>query len=252
YTPTVLEVDNDGNIYLADYIGMRLRKIDAGTGIINTISSMGAGLVDGPLINSGIGMVWGITCDDNDDVYITDESCSCRKITTSTGMINIVAGDLVMEGFNGETGIATQIWFNRPMGLAVHPQTGDIIVADLWNNRIRMATQPDYEAPENPVSHGSEVGTGVGTPAEWTPTTVPVVTGSPAVNIYPNPSSGRFTMQNNSGKEMNINVFNNTGSLVYTTAVKGTEVSVDLGNQPAGVYHLVADGHNAGKIVVTK
>lgn len=69
-----------------------------------------------------------------------------------------------------------------------------------------------------------------------------------AFRIYPNPNSGVFTIDLNSGQEVITAVFNLQGQRVWTGVVQGT-ANVDLSGSPAGIY-LVKAGNAVKKISV--
>ncbi len=71
-----------------------------------------------------------------------------------------------------------------------------------------------------------------------------VVAASPQLNIYPNPSNGKFNVQyqnaSNSTVEVTLDVFNILGDKVYSSNdLKGQQVSqIDLSTAPAGIYFV--------------
>jgi plastocyanin len=71
-----------------------------------------------------------------------------------------------------------------------------------------------------------------------------VAAASPQLNIYPNPSNGKFNVHyqsaSNSSVEVALDVFNILGDKVYSsTDVKGQVVSqIDLSTVPAGIYFV--------------
>jgi PKD repeat protein len=63
------------------------------------------------------------------------------------------------------------------------------------------------------------------------------------INVYPNPSNGRFILSmNTNGEEILLNVYNSTGQLVYTDMIAASqgEISyvINLSDLSAGVYIL--------------
>jgi DNA-binding beta-propeller fold protein YncE len=65
-----------------------------------------------------------------------------RVVSAATGMVTTYAGVLDGEtyggGFSGDGGLATSALLRAPMGLALHPRTGDLYIADSLNCRIRQ------------------------------------------------------------------------------------------------------------------
>lgn len=73
---------------------------------------------------------------------------------------------------------------------------------------------------------------------------------APVLHVYPNPNAGLFTISLSgfAGQDVQVQVVNAVGQLVYTqamnTAEHQTTVQVDLQGVPAGMYHVLV--HSAG------
>ena len=146
-SPLAICVNSAGDIFFSDqgsgtFSGEYIRKINATTGVISTIAGNGGGASGdgGPAISAGIGNVNGICVDGSADIYINDISCSCRKITMSTGIITTVAGSDATDGYNGDGINSILSLLNYPHGLCVDA-TGNIYIADNHNDRVRKAIQ---------------------------------------------------------------------------------------------------------------
>ena len=232
--PMCICIDPSGNLYVADEGNYAIRKIAAATGIITTIAGNGTygfSGEGGPATSASIGSIDGICIDAHGDIYIDDISCSCRKISAATGNINIVAGDPYASGYTGDGGSAISELLNEPAGLCVDPSNGNIIIADWGNNRLRKATQPGYGA-----------------------TGVKNVTTSSQLSIFPNPSSGKFTIQTSAQqKNTGVDICNTVGEIVYSATINGTQNNIDISTQPAGIYFVKinsADGLQTLKITI--
>ena len=151
--PTAICVNAAGDIYFADQAGSLglfglsgecIRKISASSGIITTIAGSPSGGFasgsGGPALSASVGWVYGLCCNDSGDLFICDVSCSCRKITMSTGIINTIAGSDVTDGYAGDGVNALSALFNWPHGLCLDPN-GDVFIADTYNSRIRKSIQ---------------------------------------------------------------------------------------------------------------
>ena len=74
--------------------------------------------------------------------------------------------------------------------------------------------------------------------------------------VYPNPTSGKFTIESGKLKMQNaeIQVYNMLGVQVYSKlSTLNSQISIDLSNQPNGVYFLLlktGQGEMNGKIVI--
>jgi DNA-binding beta-propeller fold protein YncE len=142
-SPTGVAVDLAGNVYIADRVNNRIRKVAAGSGIISTI--VGTGVVGyngdgGPANAAELNNPSGVAVDGSGNIYIADAGNHCiRKITANSGIITTIAGTGIV-GFNGDAAaIATAAKLSNPTGIALD-LSGNIYIADLLNNRIRKIT----------------------------------------------------------------------------------------------------------------
>jgi hypothetical protein len=142
--------DSANNLYIADTGHAAIRKIDAKTGIINTI----AGTIGYPGYTSGYSGDGGlatkatlhsptsIAFDSAGNIYIADSGNNAiRKVTAATGIITTVAGNGT-AGYLGDGASATAAELDQPQGVAVDGQ-GNIFIADTDNNVIRVITVKD-------------------------------------------------------------------------------------------------------------
>ncbi len=135
--PQGVAADAFGNIYIADYIGCRIRKVNS-SGIISTVAGNGtAGFSGdgGPSVNAQVNYPQDVAVDAAGNVYIADSNNNrIRKINTS-GIITTVAGTGAMT-FGGDGGPAINAQLADPVALCVDA-SGNIFVSDVLNNRIR-------------------------------------------------------------------------------------------------------------------
>jgi trimeric autotransporter adhesin len=137
--PHGLAVDAAGNVYIADGLDNRIRKVTA-DGVINTIAGNGQQGFSGdggPATSASMSDPQGVAVDSTGNIYIADSGNNrIRKV--SGGTITTVAGNGI-RGFSGDGGPATVSSLNQPFGVAVD-STGNIYIADWGNNRIRKAS----------------------------------------------------------------------------------------------------------------
>jgi len=135
--PFSITMDVAGNLYIADSMNERIRKVDT-SGIITTIAgdgNWGYGGDGGPATGAQLYDPRGLSLDAAGNLYISDAwNMRIRKVDTS-GIITTVAGTGI-EGYDGDGGAATQSQLYFPADVAVDA-AGNLYLADAWNYRIR-------------------------------------------------------------------------------------------------------------------
>ena len=142
-TPEGVGVDLAGNVYIADTLNHRLRKVTVSTGKITTIAGTGVSFgtpVDGILATkSTLARPSSVAVDTEGNIYIADSANHrIRKVSGSTGIITTVAGTGV-SGYNQDGIAATTATLSFPLAVAVDA-SGNIYIADTFNNRLRKVT----------------------------------------------------------------------------------------------------------------
>ena len=79
----------------------------------------------------------GVAVTSTGDIVVSDTNNHRIRLVSPTGVVSTLAGQTTAGSADG-TGAAAS--FNNPRGVAVIPSTGDIVVADTFNNRIRLVT----------------------------------------------------------------------------------------------------------------
>ncbi len=137
-TPTGLTVDAAGNVYIADSLNHRVRKVDT-SGNITTVAGDGS---DGFSGDSGaatsaqLNTPTDVAVDVAGNLYIADRwNVRVRKVDGGTGIITTVAGDGTF-GLSGDGGPATSAQLNQPVGLAVDA-AGDLYIAEKFSHAVR-------------------------------------------------------------------------------------------------------------------
>jgi hypothetical protein len=197
--PLSITFDGAGNLYIADggelqviqhnafyeyYEGVRLvriRRVDAATGIISSVVGTGpAGYVDenstpldaalarsigsaappvdlgdgGPASEATLTFAGGVAVDFSGNLFLSDFSTVIRRVDRATGIIETVAGTGV-EGYSGDGGPATAASLTWPYDLAFDA-SGNLYVVDEGNFAIRRINGIG-EVPSTFTETGSNV-----------------------------------------------------------------------------------------------
>lgn len=136
-SPQGLACDTAGNIYIADFLNNRIRKVDAFSGNISTVAGNGTlGYYGdgGPATLAEINKPLGITVSPNGDIFIADTyNYRVRKVESSSGLITTVIGNGSL-GFGGDGGLATLATIGSPLAIAIDDSLNLYITG---NARIR-------------------------------------------------------------------------------------------------------------------
>ncbi len=139
-SPRDVKVDDLGNIYIADAVNNRIRKVNS-SGIISTIvgnDTSGYSGDSGYAINAKINFPICIDLDKEMNLYIVDyRGNRIRKVSLTSGIINTVAGNGI-SGYGGENANALVSSLNNPLGIAVYDKK--LFISDAGNDRIRKVT----------------------------------------------------------------------------------------------------------------
>jgi hypothetical protein len=149
YKPASICRDKAGNLYIGDgsWGGipkyMRVRKIDAATGIITTIAGNGSLAVAGdsvdnaPATTAKLSKPFGLCIDKNGNLLIADGANRIRKVNLTTGIISTIAGSIMLTGgYSGDGGPATAAQFRNVQDVAVD-NANNVFIVDQNNNAIR-------------------------------------------------------------------------------------------------------------------
>jgi sugar lactone lactonase YvrE len=137
-SPRGIAVDEAGNLFIADTLNNRIRRVDAATGIITTVAGNGrAGFSgdSGPAAGASLSTPSGVIIDRNKNLFITDSFNNRIRQVNVRGTITTIAGNGT-EGFGGDGGPAQNAALFRPFGLALD-KANNLFFVDAANNRVR-------------------------------------------------------------------------------------------------------------------
>ncbi len=152
-SPTGVAVDAAGNVYIADQMNHRIRKVDK-DGVITTVAGTGLPGYSG---NGGLATraqlfyPCCIALDKQGNLFIADRTNNrVRRVDAQTGTISLAAGTgRFGDDFDGRA--AEQARLRFPMGLAADPQ-GRVYFSDNANSRVKRLTP----VSENPTEAAAE------------------------------------------------------------------------------------------------
>ena len=101
WNPSGVAVDSAGNLFLADGLNHRIRRVDAATGVITTVAgsgpSGGPGAFSGdggPATSARLNVPSAVAVDSTGNLFLADRNNHrIRRVDAATGIITTVAGD---------------------------------------------------------------------------------------------------------------------------------------------------------------
>ncbi len=113
FIPWGIDVDHNGNIYVADLLNYKIRKISP-EGMVTTLAGSTEGYMDGAGSSARFSSPKGVKVDTQGNVYVA-ESYNIRKITPD-GFVSTIAGNNPAGYYDAPV---AQAQFNFPFGIEV-------------------------------------------------------------------------------------------------------------------------------------
>jgi sugar lactone lactonase YvrE len=230
--PTGVAVDAEGNLYVAEADGHRVRKVSS-AGVISTLAGNGAATTagdGGPATQAGVNSPWHVAVDPGGNIFITEINEARVRLVTPDGTITTIAGN-GQHGFSGDGGPATSATLDRPGGIAVSSRSGAVYIADatsgiasltLSGSPLQLVTVAPCRVMDTRNANGPLGG--------------PFIAGG-TTRAIPIPSSTCGIPATAMAYSLNITAVPRTGSLGYLTVwpTGQTQPVVSTLNSPAGL-----------------
>ena len=224
HLPGDIAFDSNGNLYISDSYNNAIRKIDAGSGLLEPVCGNGTKSFsgdNGPAINATLNGPYGIFIDKQNNIFFCDGiNGNIRRIDAVTKIITSVAGK-GLQGYGGDGGPATDAYL-QPDDVWLD-DNGTMYIADYFNNRIRMVYNPRLATPNVNSATGE-------------------------VKIYPNPAKEELTVEYTlpDKEDAEMQIVDVMGRIVISKELPfdKQKETVDISNLPQGVYvyKVVQDG----------
>ena len=133
--PHGIAVDMVGNVFVAEKLGHRVRRID-GSGIITTFAGTGdrgSGGDGGPAIEAQFAEPHGIAADTAGNIYVAEALGGRLRRIDASGVITTYAG--AGDKWDGDGGPAVEARV-EPFGVAADT-TGNVYLAEPWRGQVR-------------------------------------------------------------------------------------------------------------------
>ena len=232
--PSSIVIDELNNVYFTECGNNVVRKIDP-TGIISTVAGNGTQGYTGDgstATSASFSCPHGINVDAANNIFVSDANNNVIRKTSNIGIINTIAGNGT-GGYSGDGTTATLGQLNSPIGLACD-KYGSLYIGDGVNNVIRKVTNAcvvDINQLEENDLHFS---------------------------VFPNPSSGNFTVKYNIQQNATLELFDVQGKKMFSIKLSSIETGEEVRTSDLlnGVYmyKLVTPSnvlHN-GRLVIIK
>jgi sugar lactone lactonase YvrE len=137
--PSGLAIDANDNLYIADTLNHRVRRVDTSSGIISTFVGTGGLGFNGdglPADRTTLHQPTGLAFDRHGNLLIADRlNHRLRRVDASSGLVSTLAGN-GSPGFAGDGGPASVALLDLPTDIA-SDNLGNLFVIDFNNHRLR-------------------------------------------------------------------------------------------------------------------
>ena len=161
--PTSIAIDANDNVYVADWLNSRVRKIDPVTGLVTTVAGNGTPTYsgDGGFATAAGINPYGLAFDKQGNLLISDYlNNRIRRLDVNTGRISLLAGDGTAANTNDNIAAASAS-ITRPEQLTVDAQGNVFVTHAGFIHKISAAGIVSKVAGNGNFTGGKETGAGV-------------------------------------------------------------------------------------------
>ncbi|HEY8132425.1 MAG TPA: hypothetical protein VII12_11080, partial [Thermoanaerobaculia bacterium] len=144
--PSAVTFDPQGNLYIADYVNGRVKRVDKTTGIMTYYAGGGSpppgSPTEGiPATSAKFDQLVAIGFDASNNLYVVDQGTNkVWRVDPASHLIFTFAGVGGEAGYAGDGGPATAATLGYPTS-AVADSAGNIYISDYYSNTIRKVTR---------------------------------------------------------------------------------------------------------------
>ena len=156
--PSGLTLGPGGVLYVSE--SHRVRMISPAGAVTTLAGNRVQGFADGRGTEASFNYPTGIAVDAKGVVFVADSENHCiRRITN--GVVDTLAGN---GTFGSRDGVNAAARFNHPRGIAFDPTTGNLLVTDVGNHRIRSVDPRSGAVSTLPIGGGAAPRPPIGAP----------------------------------------------------------------------------------------
>lgn len=263
--PYGIAIDQKNNIYIADGVNLRVRKINT-SGIISTVAGGGTSLADGiPATDAKLVYPGLIAISPSQELYIPDWTHHKVRKVDAAGIITTIAGNGT-SGNNGDGGLAVDAELEAPNSITFDEDGNFYISDDIANVVRKVNTTGIISTIAGNGTQGYSGDGGLAIEAQLDDPTgaligpdrnlyfaeannniIRKVAYSSAVlntasnrtyPVYPNPAKDHITIKAYQ-QITNIEISNTIGQIVYNHAFYNAKnVQLPINSWPAGIYFV--------------
>ena len=139
FDPRGLCAEPSGGVLVADAANALVRRI-APDGTVSTLAGVPElrKTVEGPASQAGFVGPDALAVGADGSVYVADSYANTLRVLRN-GVVSLLAGADQLPGY--ADGAGPQARFNHPVGIALDPRSGDLLVADAYNHTIRRVAR---------------------------------------------------------------------------------------------------------------